>query len=97
MWLPLVEWWYKKYYHIATRMTPFEAIYGKNPPSVLSYMLGVSKVQEVDNNIVVREAILSTLKTNLLELLRQVRGGVNKLLLCLNNFMPIKILLTFSK
>jgi hypothetical protein len=46
-------------------MTPFEAVYGKYPPSVLSYMSVVSKVQEVDNNIVVREAILNTLKTNL--------------------------------
>jgi hypothetical protein len=34
-------------------MTPFEAVYGKNPPSVLSYMPGVSKVQEVDNNLTV--------------------------------------------
>jgi hypothetical protein len=46
-------------------MTPFEEVYGKNPPSVLSYMPGVSKVQEVDKNIVVHEAILHTLKTNL--------------------------------
>jgi hypothetical protein len=46
-------------------MTPFEVVYGQNPPSVLSYMPGVSKVQEVDNNLAVREAILCTLKTNL--------------------------------
>jgi hypothetical protein len=43
-WLPLVEWWYNTSYHIATRMTPFEAVYGQNPPSVLSCVLGVSKV-----------------------------------------------------
>jgi hypothetical protein len=29
-------------------MTPFEEVYGKNPPSVLSYILGVSKFQEVE-------------------------------------------------
>jgi hypothetical protein len=34
-------------------MTPFEAVYGQNPPSVLSYMPGVSKVQEVEKNITV--------------------------------------------
>jgi hypothetical protein len=34
-WLPLAEWWYKTSYHTTTRMTPFEAVYGKNPPSVL--------------------------------------------------------------
>jgi hypothetical protein len=43
-WLPLAEWWYNTSYHTTTRMTPFEAVYGKNTPSVLSYMPGVSKV-----------------------------------------------------
>jgi hypothetical protein len=43
-WLPLVEWWYNTSYLIATRMTPFEAVYEQNPSSVLSYMSGVSKV-----------------------------------------------------
>jgi hypothetical protein len=28
-------------------MTPFEEIYGQNPPSILSYMPGVSKVHGV--------------------------------------------------
>jgi hypothetical protein len=46
-------------------MTPFEAVYGQNPPSVLSYLPGVSKVQEVDQTLTVREAILRTLKENL--------------------------------
>jgi hypothetical protein len=43
-WLPLAEWWYKTSYHTTTRMTPFEAVYGQNPPLVLSYLPGVSKV-----------------------------------------------------
>jgi hypothetical protein len=64
-WLPLAEWWYNTSYHTTTHMTPFEAVYGQNPPSVLSYMPGVSKVQEVDTNITVWEAILHALKDNL--------------------------------
>jgi hypothetical protein len=64
-WLPLVEWWYNTSYHTATSMTPFERVYGQKPPSVLPYMLGVSKVQAVDQTIIVREAILHTLKENL--------------------------------
>jgi hypothetical protein len=46
-WLPLDEWWYNTSYHTTTRMTPFEAVYGQNPPSILSYFSGVSKVQVV--------------------------------------------------
>jgi hypothetical protein len=34
-------------------MTPFEYFYEKNPPSVLSYIPGVSKVKEVEKNITV--------------------------------------------
>jgi hypothetical protein len=64
-WLPLAEWWYNTSYHTTTRMTPFEVVYGQNPPSVLSYLPGVSKVQVVDQNIIVREAIIRTLKDNL--------------------------------
>jgi hypothetical protein len=43
-WLPLAEWWYKTSYHKATCMTPFEAVYGQKPPSVLSYLPSTSKV-----------------------------------------------------
>jgi hypothetical protein len=64
-WLPLVEWWYNASYHTTTHMTPFEAVYGQKPPFVLSYMLGVSKVQVVEKNLTVRESILCTLKDNL--------------------------------
>jgi hypothetical protein len=52
-WLPLVEWWYNTSYHTATWMTPFEVVYGKNPPLVLSYLPGVSKVQAVDQTLTV--------------------------------------------
>jgi hypothetical protein len=64
-WLPLAEWWYNTSYHTTTRMTPFEAVYGKNPPSVLSYFPSVSKVQVVDQTLTIREAIIRSLKENL--------------------------------
>ena len=46
-------------------MNPFEAVYGQNPPSLLSYMPSVSKVQVVDQTLTVREDILRTLRENL--------------------------------
>jgi hypothetical protein len=35
--LPLAKWWYNTSYHVATRKTPFEAVYGQKPSSLLSY------------------------------------------------------------
>jgi hypothetical protein len=64
-WLPLVDWWYNTFYHTTTHMTPFEVVYRQNPPSVILYMPDVSKVQAVDQTLTVREAILHTLKENL--------------------------------
>ena len=46
-------------------MTPFELVYGHNSPSVLSYLPGALKVQVVDLTLTAREAILRTLKENL--------------------------------
>jgi hypothetical protein len=63
--LPLYEWWSNTSYHIVTCITSCEAFYGQKPPSVVSYMLGVSKVQEVYTNITVCEAILCAIKSNL--------------------------------
>jgi hypothetical protein len=64
-WLPLVEWWYNTSYHTTTYMTLFEPVYGQNPPSVLSYLPGVLKVPMVDQMLTVQEAIIHTLKENL--------------------------------
>jgi hypothetical protein len=46
-------------------MTPFEGVYGHKPPSVISYLPGVSKVHTVDQTLTFREVILRTLKENL--------------------------------
>jgi hypothetical protein len=46
-------------------LTPFKAVYGQKPPSVLSYLPGTLKVQAVDQILTVREDILRTLKENL--------------------------------
>jgi hypothetical protein len=47
-------------------MTLFEVVYGKNPPSILSYIIDVSKVQAFGQTLTVREVILRTFKENLL-------------------------------
>ncbi|CAA7033213.1 unnamed protein product [Microthlaspi erraticum] len=46
-WLPLAEYWYNTSFHTATQMTPFEAVYGQQPPQHLPYLPGESKVAVV--------------------------------------------------
>jgi hypothetical protein len=50
---------------VVKHFIPYKYTHGKNPPSVLSYLPGVSKVQAVDQTLTVRESILRTLKENL--------------------------------
>ena len=42
-WFPLAEWWYNTTYHEVSKMTPYEAIYWKQLPSITSYCPGNSK------------------------------------------------------
>ena len=57
-WLPLAEWWYNTSYHSASKMTPYEVVYGQATPIVTSYIVGTSKVQAVDSALVTRDDIL---------------------------------------
>ena len=43
-WLPWAEYWYNTSYHTATRMTPFEAVYGRPPATIHSYVRGETLV-----------------------------------------------------
>jgi hypothetical protein len=59
-------------------MTPFEEVYGYNPPSVLSYLPGASKVQVVDLTLTAREDILCTLKENLVMAQNRMKQQVDQ-------------------
>jgi len=48
-------------------------VYGKHSPSVLSYLLGVSKFLEVDITLIVQDNILRTLKDNLFKYHNQIK------------------------
>jgi len=63
--LPLAEWWYNTSFHIATKMTPFMALYGYHPPSITSYLRENSKVQAVEDHIEHQQQVLQLLKGNL--------------------------------
>ncbi|KAL9460048.1 hypothetical protein AB3S75_003278 [Citrus x aurantiifolia] len=63
--LPWAEFWYNTTYHGSTGITHFQALYGRLPPSIPLYFDGLSRVNEVDQNLLQRDELLQHLKKNL--------------------------------
>jgi len=63
--LPWAEYWYNNTFHISTWMTPFQALYGRLPPSIPIYTTCFSPVHEVDQQLLSHDDLLQQLKTNL--------------------------------
>ncbi|KAL5745670.1 hypothetical protein ACOSP7_026816 [Xanthoceras sorbifolium] len=64
-WLPWAERWYNTTYQSAIKMTHFEAVYGRVPPRLDTYMPGTTSVHSVDLALRERDVILKILKDNL--------------------------------
>jgi hypothetical protein len=77
-WLPWAEWWYNITFHLATQMTPFEAVYGYPPPRVSSYLPGSSPVHLVGTTLKDRDTLLRLLRENLLQVQERMRYYANK-------------------
>ena len=65
-WLPLAEFWFNTNNHTATKVTPFEALYGFQPPKLRDYIRGLTKATTVDDFFLTRQPILDLLKSNLI-------------------------------
>ncbi|KAE8655617.1 hypothetical protein F3Y22_tig00117021pilonHSYRG00031 [Hibiscus syriacus] len=48
-------------------MTPFRALYGRDPPTILNYLEGSSCNAQVDHDLQERDALLRVLKSNLVQ------------------------------
>ncbi|CAM8903380.1 unnamed protein product [Rhodiola kirilowii] len=59
-------------------MTPFEAVYGRPPPSVLKYIQGSGNLETVDNWLARRETIIQQLSANITKAQARMRQFANK-------------------
>ncbi|KAF7112285.1 hypothetical protein RHSIM_RhsimUnG0245400 [Rhododendron simsii] len=66
-WLPLAEWWFNTNYYFATKLTPYQVVYGQPPPSHIHYIPGASNVAAVEQRGGDREATLKLLKDHLVQ------------------------------
>lgn len=63
--LALVELSYNTYVHSRIGISPFEATYGKPPPSIPQYLQGTSRVAAVDDILTTRTKLHATLRRRL--------------------------------
>ena len=76
--LPWAEYWYNTTYHSATGTTPFKALYGRDPPTLLRWVDQSSKVQEVDQLIKERNQLLDELKEQLQKAQSRMKSQADK-------------------
>ena len=64
-WVSWAEYCYNTSWHSATQTTFFEAVYGRAPPNLLSYVPGIAQSLEVDESLHAWDRTLELLRTNL--------------------------------
>nr|GEY60117.1 Ty3/gypsy retrotransposon protein [Tanacetum cinerariifolium] len=62
----------------AIEMTPFQALYGRPPPSLPRYTLGSSQVASIDATLVEHERVISLLKDTLIKTRQRMTDQANK-------------------
>lgn len=70
--LHLAEFWHNTTVHSAIQMSPFKALYGRNPPSLSDYIPGSASVPSLDLSLQNRQEILQLLKNNLTKSRKQM-------------------------
>jgi hypothetical protein len=64
-WLHLVEWWYNSTYHTSAKMTPFQSLYGYQPPSWKELATNQRKVASLKDHLDESQKIVQIPKENL--------------------------------
>nr|GEX51401.1 Ty3/gypsy retrotransposon protein [Tanacetum cinerariifolium] len=76
--LYLAEFWYNTSYHSAIEMTPFQALYGRPPPTIPHYTLGSSQVASIDSTLLEHQRLLALLKDTLAKTRQRMTDQANK-------------------
>nr|KYP54676.1 Retrovirus-related Pol polyprotein from transposon 17.6 [Cajanus cajan] len=76
--LPWAQFWYNSSLHQSIRMSPFKALYGKDPPSVLRYETNVTDPVSVQELLRERDVLLQQLKSNLFKAQQYMKSQADK-------------------
>ncbi|GJR70322.1 putative nucleotidyltransferase, ribonuclease H [Tanacetum coccineum] len=75
--LPWAEYSYNTGYHTSTGTTPFSVVYGREPPSLLPYVMGETKNAELEQQLVDRDDMLKLIRHNLHKAQDRMRQQAN--------------------
>jgi hypothetical protein len=64
-WLPWVEYTYNTSWHSSTEKTPFELVYGRLAPNLLSYVPGTARVESVEQMLRERDVVFRQVRIKL--------------------------------
>ncbi|XP_062093441.1 uncharacterized protein LOC133799440 [Humulus lupulus] len=76
--LSWAEYHYNTSHHSAIGMTPFQAVYGRTPPSIPAYTRGATTIQAVEADLLKQDEILHHLKHNLQRAQQRMQQQANK-------------------
>jgi hypothetical protein len=76
--LHLAEYWHNTTVHSAIKMTPFEALYGRTPPSIPDYVHNTTTIPDLQAALEHRQLVLATLKENLVKSRWKMEAQANK-------------------
>lgn len=65
-WLPWAEFCYNTTPHMSTKMTPFQDLYGRPPPTLLLGNQGNTTVDNLEQMLIERDAILDDLRAHVI-------------------------------
>jgi hypothetical protein len=66
-WLPWAEYCYNMSYQTAIRCSPFQVVYGREPPALIAYQPGLAKVAAVDKQLQDRDKFLREIMARLVQ------------------------------
>ncbi|KAA0066184.1 Transposon Ty3-G Gag-Pol polyprotein [Cucumis melo var. makuwa] len=73
LWLSWAEFWYSTTYQRALDMSPFQVVYGRKPPALLSYGEGGTSNSSIDEQLRERDIALAALREHLLLAQQQIK------------------------
>ncbi|PNX89495.1 Ty3/gypsy retrotransposon protein, partial [Trifolium pratense] len=78
LWISWAEYWFNTTFHVSIGKTPFEVVYGRQPPNILRFLSNETKVAAVAMELADRDEALSQLKLHLTKAQEQMASYANK-------------------